>query len=213
MGRIVRVEVWTDVQCVWCYVGDARWKRAISMFGGTVDVVHRSFELQPGFPVDFDAQEYLQAQRGLSAAEQARVFASMTRVAAEEGLAYAPERIRPTNSHLAMEVLHYAETVGRGDEVRDRLYAAYFVEGRHIGMTESLLELAAEAGLDPDPVRAELDAGTYRAAVNEDSAAARALGVQGVPFAVIDEVYTISGAQRTEALVEALQRASGAGSN
>lgn len=207
MSRIVRVEMWSDVQCVWCYIGDARWKRAISMFDGTVDVVHRSFELQPRFPVDFDARDYLQTQRGMSAAQQARVFTSMKRVAAEEGLAYAPQRIRPTNSHLALEMLHYAETVGRGDEVRDRLYAAYFVEGRHVGTTESLLELAAEAGLDPDQVRTELVAGTYGAAVNEDSAAARALGVRGVPFAMIDNAIAITGVQSTEALVEALRRA------
>ena len=100
MGIPVRVEIWSDVQCVWCYVGDARWKRAVDEFAGTVELTHRSFELQPGFPVDVDAQEYLRTNRGMDGATQDRVFAAMKQTAAKEGLVYAPERIRPTNSHL-----------------------------------------------------------------------------------------------------------------
>jgi predicted DsbA family dithiol-disulfide isomerase len=201
----IRVEIWVDVQCVWCYIGDARWARALSQFDGEVEVVHRSFELQPAAPVDFDAQEYLQAQRGMKAEEQQRTFGAITRVAAAEGLIYDPARMKPTNSHLALELLHYAESVGMRDAMSKRLYVAYFAEGRHVGRIDELVAMAGEVGLDPDRVREVLTGGEYVAAVDRDNARARMVGVRGVPFYVIDQ-YGFSGAQSTEAFVDVLNR-------
>lgn len=209
-SRPMRIEVWSDVQCVWCYVGDARWKKALAEFPGEVDVVHRSFELQPGFPVDFDAREYLEANRGMDAAEQERVFAAMKKTASAEGLGYEPERIRPTNSHLALELLHYAETVGARASLSDRLYAAYFAEGRHIGTVESLLDLAADVGIDVASARRALESREFAEAVDRDAATAHELGARGVPFVVIDGAYAIPGAVEVDQLKSILAQVANA---
>lgn len=202
--RPIRIEVWSDVQCVWCYIGDARWKKALSDFAGAVEVIHRSFELQPGFPVDFDAREYLEANRGLGVDEQDRMFAAMQQTAAEDGLEYRPRDIRPTNSHLALELLHHAETVGARAVLSDRLYAAYFAEGRHIGTVDSLLEVAADVGIDATSARHALESREFAEAVDRDAAAARARGARGVPFVVIDDAYAIPGAVGVDQLKKIL---------
>ena len=208
MRAPVTVEVWSDVQCVWCYVGDARLRRAIEKFHGRVDVAHHSYELQPGFPVDFDADEYLRANRGLDTAAQERVFSAMRDTAAAEGLEYEPALIKPTNSHLALQLLHHAEAVGLRRELGDRLYAAYFVEGRHIGTIDSLVELAASVGLDAHDARAALVGGTFRDSVDRDAAAAQRLGARGVPFMVINDKYVIPGALESDELVRILNQVS-----
>ena len=208
--RTIRVEVWSDVQCIWCYVGNARWKTAIAQFPGVVEVVHRSFELQPGFPVEFDAQTYLESERGMDALEQERAFAEMKRITTAEGLAYEPTRIRPTNSHLALELMHYAESVGLRAALADRLYGAYFSEGRHLGALDSLLDLAADAGLDRDAGRHALEVGTFAAVVDRDAEAARALGARGAPFAVIENRYAVPGALDVDSLRGILNRVAAA---
>ncbi|WP_183042292.1 DsbA family protein [Microbacterium sp. AG1240] len=209
-GPAIRIEVWSDVQCVWCYVGDARLRRAVEAFPGEVEIVHRSFELQPGFPSEVDATEYLRENRGMDAAEQERVFSQMKAVAAAEGLRYEPQSIRPTNSHLALEMLHYAQAQGVRRRMSDRLYRAYFVEGRHLGSVDALVELAGDAGLDPERARAALTAGTYRAAVDLDAETGRALGARGVPFMVVDDRFAVPGALGTEELTQLLTRVAAA---
>lgn len=204
MAATVHVQIWSDVQCVWCYIGDARWRAAIAQYGGPVELTYRSFELQPGFPVDFDAKEYLASTRGMDADGQAQAFAQMHAIAADAGLPYEPDRIRPTNSHLALELLHHAAAIGQGEPIRDRLFAAYFAEGRHIGTIDALTELAAEAGLDARRAYDALTASTFAAAVDADSAEAAALGVRGVPFAVVNGTYAVPGALETPQLVTLL---------
>lgn len=206
MSSPVKVEVWSDVQCVWCYVGDARLKRSVETYPGLVEVSHRSYELQPGFPVDFDAEKYLQTNRGMDSAAQDRVFSAMRHTAAEEGLEYQPKLIRPTNSHLALEMLHYAETVGLRQELSDRLYLAYFVEGGHIGTVDSLVALASSVGIDANAARAAVETGSYRAAVDRDAALAQELGARGVPFMVINDTYVIPGAVDSNELVRIFTR-------
>lgn len=200
MQARLSIEVWSDVQCVWCYVGDARLKRALESLDGAVEVTHRAFELQPGSPVDFDAQTYLEESRGLDADARERVFTAMKDTAAAEGLEYRPEIIRPTNSHLALELLHHAETVGLRQQLSDRLYRGYFVEGRHIGTIAALGELASEVGIDPDDARDALTRGLYSDAVDRDAAAGHSHGARGVPFMVINDAYVIPGAVATDEL-------------
>jgi len=206
MSSPVRIEVWSDVQCVWCYVGDARLKRAIEAVQGPVTVAHRSYELHPGFPTDFDAEEYLRANRGMDAAAQDGVFAEMTETLAAEGLRYEPKLIKPTNSHLALELLHYAETVGVRQALSDRLYVAYFVEGRHLGTIDSLVELAASVGVDTDAARSVLEAGSFSSIVDRDVAAGQQLGARGVPFMVINDKYVVPGALAADELVRILHQ-------
>ncbi|MDQ0946473.1 hypothetical protein QFZ24_000396 [Streptomyces phaeochromogenes] len=102
----VRIEVWSDIQCVWCCIGHARWVKALAQVDIPTTLVHRSFALQPEAPDDFDAQTYLRAHRGLSETDQQQLFDKMKQTAAADSLAYEPSRIRPTNSRAALELLH-----------------------------------------------------------------------------------------------------------
>jgi len=205
--EVVRVEIWSDVQCVWCYVGAARWRSALERFDGEVEIVHRSFELQPGAPVEFDAAEFLRSQRGMSARQQEEAFAGMRRVLDAEGLRYEPQRMRPTNSHLALELLHLADGLGLRGALEDRLQEAYFADGGFIGSVDALVAFAAEVGVDPVAARAALEQGVFAAAVDADAAQAAVYGVTGVPFAVVDGTWGVPGAQAADVLVAVLERA------
>jgi len=106
-------------------------------------------------------------------------------------------------------LLHYADIDGLRQELSDRLYAAYFVEGRHIGTIDSLVELAASVGIDPAAARSRLEAGSYRKLVDDDAAVAQKLGARGVPFMVINDTYVIPGAVASAELVRIFTQVSG----
>ena len=205
MSSDVVIEEWSDVQCSWCYIGTRRLRKAVARFEGEVSVRHRSFELNPDAPQDFDAAAFLREQRGLSEDERRRALEGITAVAAGEGLRYDVEAMRPTNSSLAHQLLVLAETVGEREAMSERLYRAYFTEGRHIGRVEDLVALAADVGLDVDGVRRDLVAGTARAQVAADRAAAAALGITSAPFYVLNGRYGVAGAQSDEAMLSILR--------
>ena len=128
----------------------------------------------------------------------------VTGIAAAAGLDYDFEALRHTKTLKAHELLHFAKSEGRQLELAERLFRAYFTEGRHVGRIDELVELGAEVGLDADAAREALDSGRYAAAVQADIAQAQAYGINGVPFFVIEGKYGISGAQPAEVFAQAL---------
>ncbi|MGF1667237.1 MAG: DsbA family protein [Acidimicrobiia bacterium] len=125
-------------------------------------------------------------------------------VPAEEGLDYDFERLRPANTATAHQVLHLAKDRGVQEAVKERLMAAHFVEGRHVGRRQELAELGAESGLEAAEVLEVLELGTFVAVVDEDRRTAARLGISGVPFYVVDGRYAVSGAQPAEVFVQVL---------
>ena len=202
----VRVDVWSDVQCIWCYISSARLRRAIAQFDGEVEVTHHSFELTPHAAVDIDREAQIRSH-GMEPARMQQIMDQLTRLTGEEGLGYDPDRTRPTNSHLALELLHHAGTRGRRAEATERLFTAYFAEGRHVGRIDDLVALAEDAGLEREAVRAALEDRRHQSAVDADIERARALGAQGVPFYVIDDTWGLSGAQPVAGFLAALEHA------
>ena len=207
----MKVEIWSDVVCPWCYIGKRRFERALAAFlhRDEVEVVWRSFELDPnaprvreGDPVDRLARKYGMTREAAIAA-QARVAGQ----AASEGLDYRLDIARAGNTFDAHRLLHLAAEQGLQGAVKERLLAAYFTEGRPIGERETLLELAAEAGLDQTAAREALAGDAYAAEVAADEREAAELGITGVPFFVVDRRYGISGAQPAELVQQALERA------
>jgi len=203
------VDVWSDVACPWCFIGKRRFERAAREFDGEVRVTYHSFELSPDTPVDFVGSEadFLAGHKGLPRAQAEQMLAQVTDLAAGEGLRYDFAALRHTNTLLAHQAIHYANDQGRQEAFVERLFQAYFEQGRHIGTADGLAELAEEVGLDGADLRAALTGGRYAAAVAGDIAAARQLGIHGVPFYVIDGRYGVSGAQSSEVFVAALRRA------
>ncbi|MFF6823553.1 DsbA family protein [Streptomyces longwoodensis] len=213
----MRVEIWSDIACPWCYVGKARFEKALAAFPhrDQVEVVHRSFELDPGRAKD-DVQPVitmLSRKYGLSE-EQARAGEdNLGAQAAAEGLAYRTRGRDHGNTFDLHRLLHLAKEHGRQDELIQVLYRANFAEERSL-FTEGddrLVELAVEAGLDADAVRAVLaDPAAYADEVRTDEREAAELGANGVPFFVLDRKYGVSGAQPAEVFAQALTQAWGA---
>jgi predicted DsbA family dithiol-disulfide isomerase len=206
----MRVDIWSDLVCPWCYVGKRRFEKALVRFDNRdkVQIVHRSFQLNPAAPRDHTSnrQEMLMQKYGLSPAQAAEMDTRMTRTAAAEGLEFHLDGTLTGNTFDAHRLVHLAHTHGRQDQVIERLYRAYFSEQRSLFTQDSLVALATEAGLTRDEAAATLLDNRYAEAVNEDIEIARQLGVTGVPFFVIDDRYGISGAQAPETFLDVLQR-------
>jgi predicted DsbA family dithiol-disulfide isomerase len=202
----IKVDIWSDVQCPWCYIGKRKFEAGVERFGGEVEVEYHSFELSPDTPVDYDGstRDYLSARKGLPAADVDRMLEHVTAVAGSVGLHYDFDAVHQTNTVLAHQLLHHAKAHGLQAPVKERLLRAYFIEGRHVGKAEELADLAAEVGLDRDDVLSALESGEHLAAVKADVAQAAAYGINGVPFYVIDGRYGISGAQDADVFAQAL---------
>lgn len=211
----MRVEIWSDIACPWCYVGKARFEKALAAFPHReqVEVVHRSFELDPGRAKD-DIQpviSMLTKKYGMSEAQAEAGEDNLGTQAAAEGLPYRT-RGRDHGSTFDMHrLLHFAREQGRQVELLDLLYKANFAEERSVfNDDERLVELAGAAGLDADAVREVLaDPQAYADEVRADEREAAQLGANGVPFFVLDRKYGVSGAQPAEVFTRALTQAWG----
>ncbi|MEU6662721.1 DsbA family oxidoreductase [Streptomyces sp. NPDC046821] len=212
----MRVEIWSDIACPWCYVGKARFEKALAAFPhrDAVEVVHRSFELDPtrakgdsGAVIPMLAQKYGMTEDQARAAER-----NLGENAASEGLDYLTEGRDHGNTFDMHRLLHLAKEHGRQDELIGLLYRANFAEERSVftDADEHLVSLAVEAGLDADEARAVLaDPDRYADDVRADEREAAELGANGVPFFVLDRAYGVSGAQPAEVFTQALEQAWG----
>ncbi|MGB3373987.1 MAG: DsbA family oxidoreductase [Microbacterium sp.] len=206
----VQVEIWSDPQCVWCFIAHPRFEKAVAEFHGEVEVTYHSFELRPEAPVDIDKEQQIAQHTGANRERVEAINAHLAELAHAEGASYRPDLTRPTNSHLALELLHHAQRTGHRAALTRRLFAAYFTEGRHIGHIDQLVGLAEDVGLDPEEARAVLTDRRYLEAVDQDSNGLRALGANGVPLYVIQGKWCISGAQPMQTYLDALQKAADA---
>ncbi|WP_328783659.1 DsbA family oxidoreductase [Streptomyces canus] len=212
----MRVEIWSDIACPWCYVGKARFEKALEAFPHRdgVEVVHRSFELDPGRDKS-DVQSVLamlSKKYGMSEAQAQAGEENLGAQAAAEGLAYRTRDRDHGNTFDLHRLLHLAKEQGRQDELVQIFYRANFAEERSLYTEgdERLVELAVEAGLDADEVRKVLaDPTAYADDVRADEREAAELGANGVPFFVLDRTYGVSGAQPAEVFTQALTQAWG----
>ncbi|MBC7762903.1 DsbA family oxidoreductase [Glaciihabitans sp. GrIS 2.15] len=204
----IKVDIWSDVQCPWCYIGKRKFEAGAAAFGGVVEIEYHSFELAPDTPVDFDGSpvDYLSQRKGMPVEQVTLMLANVTGIAASVGLDYDYDHVHQTNTVKAHELIHYAKSEGRQLEMKERLLKAYFVDGRHVGRIEDLADLAAEIGLDRSEVVRVLTDETYLADVKADVAQAVAYGIQGVPFFVIDGTYGVSGAQDAATFTKVLEQ-------
>jgi predicted DsbA family dithiol-disulfide isomerase len=202
------VEIWSDVVCPWCYVGKRRLEAALAQFDRSVEVTWRSFELDPSAPRERElpAAEHLAAKYGMSVEQAQASQAQLTELASAEGLDYHLDRTRGGNSFDAHRMIHLAAAHDLQDAAKERLMRAYFTEGEPIGDPETLVRLMEEIGIDADEAREVLESDAYADAVREDEALAHRIGIQGVPFFVINRRYGISGAHPAEVLLSALTR-------
>jgi predicted DsbA family dithiol-disulfide isomerase len=208
----VKVDVWSDIACPWCYIGKRKLEDAIGRFeelpeAALVEIEYHSFELSPDTPVDFDGSEtdYLAQHKGISREQAAAMQARVAAFGADAGLEYRFDLVKHTNTVKAHRLLHHAKAKGRQLEMAERLMAAYFTEGRHLGRDEELIALAVDVDLDGDEASRALHDDEYLDAVRADEAMAGMLGVRGVPFFLIDDRYALQGAQPADVFEAALR--------
>ncbi|MCC2029852.1 DsbA family oxidoreductase [Microbacterium sp. YMB-B2] len=212
MSEPISIDIWSDIACPWCYIGKRNLEAGLASTASDddapqVDITFHSFELSPDTPVDFDGDEldFLAGHKGMPREQVAQMLDNVTNVAKNAGLEYRFDLLKHTNTVKAHELLHHAKAEGLQHEMEERLMSAYFTEGKHVGRIDDLVELAAEVGLDADATRDALENDKHLPAVRQDQAQARAYGIQGVPFFVIDGQYGISGAQPPEAFANVLR--------
>jgi predicted DsbA family dithiol-disulfide isomerase len=206
----MKVEIWSDVICPWCYVGKRRFEQALEQFEGRddVEVVWRSFELDPTAPAEpMPLVDRLAGKFNLDHASAVAMNEKMTETARTVGLDFELEGAQTGNTLDAHRVIHLAAAKGLQAEAMERLKAAYFVENRAISDRETLVELGASVGLDADELREMLASDRFTEDVREDERTAAGFGINGVPFFVLDRKIGVSGAQPAEVLLGALEQA------
>jgi predicted DsbA family dithiol-disulfide isomerase len=210
----VKIEIWSDVVCPWCYIGKRRIESALAEFGHAdeVEVHWRSYQLDPGAPTEptESAAAMIARKYGQSADGARQMQDRVEAVAAEEGLIYRLSQTLHLNTVDAHRMIHLAHAQGGTElqgRVKESLLAAYFTEARNVADHAVLREVAVAAGLDPARVEEVLASREFEADVHADIAQAQAYGATGVPFFVIDSKYGVSGAQPTETFVQVLERA------
>ncbi|WP_229741577.1 DsbA family oxidoreductase [Kocuria dechangensis] len=213
----LQIDIWSDIACPWCLIGKRRFDRALAAFPhrDQVSVTYRSFQLDPSLPESWNGREtdYLAQVKGLDPEQVRQMLAQVSTVAAEEGLHYDFDALVVANSLKAHRLLHAARRADGGAagasvaaRLKEALLTGHFERGLDIGDDDALAALAVEAGLPEAAAREALTDPALDRAVQEDVAAARRLGIQGVPFYVLDGRYGISGAQPTEAFEQALEQ-------
>ncbi len=209
----MKIEVWSDYVCPFCYIGKRRLEHALERFPNKdqVEVVYKSFELDPNSPVQHhgDIHDLLAGKYNMSREQAMASNRNVGEAARGVGLNYDFDNMRYTNTFDAHRLAHFATEKGLSPALTERLMQAYFTEGAFLGDHEELAKLAAEAGLDKEEVLAVLKSDAYGDKVRADEDEAMQLGVRGVPFFVLDGKFAVSGAQPDSVFDQALERAWG----
>jgi predicted DsbA family dithiol-disulfide isomerase len=207
----MRIDIWSDVVCPWCYIGKRRLESVLADFPHRedVEIVWHSYQLDPGAPTEptETAREMLARKYGMTPAQAAEAQNGVIFQAAEEGMAWKHERSMHNNTRDAHRLIHLAAQQGKQGEMKEALLSAYFGEALVVSDHEVLRQVAAEVGLDAARVDAVLGSDEFDGDVDADIAQAGAYGATGVPFFVIDQKFGVSGAQPKELFSQVLERA------
>lgn len=206
----IKVEIWSDIVCPWCYIGKRRFEEALKNFknASDVEVEYKSFQLNPDTVTDPHSStvEYLSNKYGIDRQRAAAMTANVTQIAKEIGLSYDLENAIVANTFRAHQLLHLAKIHSRQLILKENLMRAYFTDRKNVDDVNVLVDIATASGLSADESREVLEKKSFEEAVRLDIYEAQQLGITGVPFFVLDRKYGISGAQPTEHFLQALKQ-------
>lgn len=204
----MKVEIWSDVACPWCFVGKRRFEAALNRFEHRdhVEVTWRSFELDPNAPQRRPGPyvQRLAAKYGMGVEQAQAMVDTMVSVGRSEGIEFDFEHAQPGNTFDAHRLLHLAKERGLQNELKGRLMAANFSEGVAVGDRDALAAVATEVGLGADELRSVLESDRYAAEVRADERRAASLGIDAVPFFVLDGKYGVAGARSSDVFLQIL---------
>jgi len=207
----MHVEIWSDVVCPFCYIGKRQLEAALEQLPERhrVQATWRSFQLGPDTRTDpsRNAIQNLAEKKGWTLEFTRQAVADVSNRAQAVGLTFDYEQTKVANTFDAHRLVHFATSTGKGDDVVEALFRAYFVEGRNVGDHETLAQLAAGAGLQENEVRELLGSGRFAVEVRRDLQTAAQFGINSVPCFVLDRKYAVSGAQGSSVLLQALRQA------
>ncbi len=206
----LKIEIWSDVMCPFCYIGRRRFEAALQQFEhkNNIAVTWKSFQLDPEMRSEpgKTIHEYLAERKGFSLERSQQIHQQMTAQAAELGLVYDFDKAVIANSFDAHRFSHLAKANGVQDAAEEALFKAYFTDGKDISNHETLIALGQQIGLDPAVVKQTLESDQYSDEVRQDIYEAQQIGARGVPFFVLGDKYAVSGAQATETFLGALNQ-------
>ncbi len=206
----MKVEIWSDIACPFCYIGKRKFEQALEQFADRdeVDVTFKSFQLDPTAPIHSEQtmNEMLVEKKGMSLKQVEQMQSHVTMQAKEVGLDYHLDKAQMTNTMNAHRLIHFAKEHGKMIEMKEKLLQSYFIDGEHVGEIESLANIAEQIGLDKEAVNQMLTSNRYEAEVQHDMQEGVQIGVQGVPFFVINRKYAVSGAQPSNVFLEVLNK-------
>lgn len=207
----MKIEVWSDFVCPFCYIGKRRLEQAVEKFPhqDKVEIEYRSYELDPDVPenVPLSIHESLAKKYGMSVEEAKQMHENIGEQAKTVGLTYNFDGMKPTNTLHAHRLVKFAATHGKEKEITEKLLHAYFVESKHIGDIQTLVAIGEQFGLNRSELLCMLkDDKAYVNEVRADEHMAQQIGVRGVPFFVFNKKYALSGAQPVEVFLEVLQK-------
>lgn len=207
----MKIEIWSDVICPFCYIGKRNFETALEHFGDKEHVVveWKSFQLDPSIPdvAGESYEEYLIKRKGMPAEQVKGMLGNVTEMAKQVGLHYHLDKSVIVNSQKAHELIRFAKSKGLGSRVEERLFGAFFTEGKNIADTETLVQLGQDIGLSASELKAAFENENYKYQVAQDIQESQNLSVKGVPFFVLDRKYAVSGAQPPAAFLETLDKA------
>lgn len=211
MSETIRVDIWSDIACPWCFIGKRRFEQAVDEFtrqhpGTRIEVESHSYELAPDTPESFSGSEidFLVTHKGMPREQVEAMLGNMTELAAADGITFDFASVRHVNTRRAHRLLHFAKQHEVQAELLEQLFHAYFTRGSDLADENVLVAIAESAGLQTEAARAALHDDTLGEAVDLDIQRAQMIGVSGVPFFLFDEKYGVSGAQPVETLVDVL---------
>ncbi|WPZ10058.1 DsbA family oxidoreductase [Roseivirga spongicola] len=206
----MKIEIWSDVMCPFCYIGKRHLEAALEDFPqkDEVEIVWKSFQLNPDMPESSEENvyEYLAKAKGISLEQSKQMHERVEEMAANAGLDYNFDIAKVANSFKAHRVLQLAKRKNLGDELKEALLEAYFIKGKNTSDFNTLVELATSVGITEAEVELALNEEQFASYVNQDIDEARQIRVQGVPFFVFDRKYAVSGAQPVEHFKATLEK-------
>jgi predicted DsbA family dithiol-disulfide isomerase len=207
----IKIEIWSDIVCPFCYIGKRHLERALEKFEhrGQVELEWKSFELDPHAERNpgGSLNERLAQKYGQTVQWAQQMHAQMTEQAKSVGLEYRFDQAVPTNTLDAHRLIHLASQHGLQDQAEERLFQAYYSRGEHVGDLEQLTQIGIELGLPEPEVKQALQSDAFASEVRQDEQEAQELGIQAVPFFLLNRRYAVSGAQPVEVFQRALQKA------